>query len=49
MTKCEKCEWSEIEHWTQDIKTGKATPEFWCELHMNYCDDILVCPHEPID
>lgn len=41
--KCEDCDYSEIFDWEQDVKTGKATPIYWCEKHNHLCDDIENC------
>ena len=43
MTKCEDCINTEISDWEQDVKTGKATPILWCEMHKKMCDDIHEC------
>ena len=41
--KCEDCEYAEISDWEQDIKTGKAKPIYWCEIHKHFCEDIQEC------
>ena len=41
--KCEDCYYSDIADWVQDVKTGKATPIYWCEKLKHLCDDIQEC------
>ena len=43
---CDKCAYTEISDWEQDVYTGKAKAVLWCERYMKFCSDITDCKYE---
>ena len=40
---CVECPYFDICDWDQDLKTGKASPIYWCEKLKVICDDKTKC------
>lgn len=45
MKDCDDCFHSDIVDWEQDIKTGRATAIYWCEIYGVLCSEIQECEH----
>ncbi len=47
MKDCENCDYTDIADWEQDVRTGKATPVYWCERYKKLCSEIAKCKYKP--